>query len=114
MPHDFAKLKSEKQIANNKHDLFQFNKSNNCSLSLNSSLSPTKTSKSGHSKSSINTVRTPGSYEAAATAASSSSNSVATGAAHLPSKDSVIKKMKKITKTVQDLFKATKLSDFSS
>lgn len=32
----------------------------------------------------------------------------------LPSKDSVIKKMKKITKAVQELFKATKQSDFSS
>lgn len=31
----------------------------------------------------------------------------------LPSKDAVIKKMKKITKAVQDLFKATKESDFN-
>jgi hypothetical protein len=31
-----------------------------------------------------------------------------------PSKDSVIKKMKKITKAVQELFKATKESDFES
>ena len=30
----------------------------------------------------------------------------------LPGKNSVIKKMKKITKTVQDLFKATKESEF--
>ncbi|CAF0953229.1 unnamed protein product [Brachionus calyciflorus] len=33
--------------------------------------------------------------------------------ANLPSKDSVIKKMKKITKAVQELFKATKQLDFS-
>lgn len=30
----------------------------------------------------------------------------------MPSKDSVIRKMKKITKAVQELFKATKESDF--
>lgn len=33
---------------------------------------------------------------------------------NFPSKDSVIKKMKKITKAVQELFKATKESDFVS
>jgi hypothetical protein len=33
---------------------------------------------------------------------------------NFPSKDSVIKKMKKITKAVQELFKATKESDFES
>ena len=32
----------------------------------------------------------------------------------MPSKDSVIRKMKKITKAVQELFKATKESDFIS
>ena len=32
----------------------------------------------------------------------------------LPTKDSVIKKMKKITKAVQELFRATKDSEFSS
>ena len=34
--------------------------------------------------------------------------------AKMPSKDSVIRKMKKITKAVQELFKATKESDFNS
>lgn len=34
--------------------------------------------------------------------------------ANLPTKDSVIRKMKKITKAVQELFKATKDSDFTS
>lgn len=34
--------------------------------------------------------------------------------ANLPSKDAVIKKMKKITKAVQELFKATKDSDFTN
>ena len=34
------------------------------------------------------------------------------GIAKMPTKDSVIKKMKKITKAVQELFKATKESEF--
>lgn len=51
--------------------------------------------------------------KSAAYVQSSSLNSQSNEMQLLPSKDSVIKKMKKITKAVQDLFKATKQSDFS-
>ena len=37
---------------------------------------------------------------------------ISNGVGKMPTKDSVIKKMKKITKAVQELFKATKESEF--
>lgn len=54
-----------------------------------------------------------GLYKTTPLKTSASINETTTPANKMPTKDSVIKKMKKITKAVQELFKATKESEFS-